>query len=604
MKKLKIGMSCLAIIALLFTSCSKDEGTSPGDDPNVQSVELTFGALLNDLANRASEVNKGHFSDVPDCSDGTPTFARINYEYGGTDYQTDVEILTDGTDFFTAYSDELKIPVADGGSVDVTLNGFRVYDGDPDSGGALIWIAPVEETPGEFDGYVSNPLPFVFQVQDGTKPYIPVEVLCYDRRMVNEYGYPFFDLVPGKLYPVCFFANYCPSPNGRHYVGYYSIDLEYEDINGDRISLYSTSQTPDVSADGSAADPLCLVIPESPFDDLDRDYIFYTVTPLDWQQSYGDIDNTPLPEVGLSWNDIDSYLNADGDTVEYIHLFIGCEPPIEDCPLSPEIDRDGDCVPDNDDCVGDDCDNCPGVNNPDQADSDGDGDGDACDNCPNVPNGDQSNIDGDLYGDVCDNCPEKPNNDQKDTDLDGTGDECDVCPLVKPENDNDGDCLPNNDDPCPDDASNNCDEPEKGQCGTAFMYSDNLRINEVTNSNRWGWIEFFDEDGSITRDIYVGAGQNDLSKGTNIGSVTISRDGSNLKFDFDLEGDYSFSSLHIHVADTEEEAYGVAKSPGRYNRNSILVGLEDQSLDILDDLADDFWVIVHADACDDNDSDD
>lgn len=601
MKKFKISMGILAIFALLFTSCSKEEGSSPGDDPNVQSVDLTFGAALNDLVNRAAQVNKDHFSDIPDCSDTEPDYVELEIEYDGqADATTGVitiEILSDGTDYFTDYSELLKIPVADGESVAVTLNSFKVFN----SAEELIWIAPfeAEDEQGLFDGYVDNALPLIFQVQDGTKPYINVEVLCYDNRMVNEYGYPFFDLVTGKLYPVCFFANYCPSPEGRHYVGNYAVDLYYFD-GENRIQLYNSAETTaDTDDTNNSADPKCLVIPESPFDDLDREYIFYVITPLDWPDYYGDIDNTPLAEVGLSWNDIDMYLNDDGETVEYIHLFIGCEPPVEDCPLSPEIDPDGDCIPNVGDCVGDECDNCPGEYNPNQEDSDDDKVGDACDNCPDKPNTDQMNSDDDSLGNVCDNCPTKDNENQDDYDGDGMGDVCDTCPEVAPENDNDGDCKPNNEDPCPDDASDNCEEPEEGQCGTAFMYSDDLRINEETNSNRWGWIEYYDEDGSITRDIYVGAGQNDLNKGTNIGSVTISRNGSMLDFDFTLNGDYEFSKLHIHVADTAEEATGVAKSPGRYNQNGILTGLEDQSLDILDDLADDFWVIVHADACDD-----
>ena len=561
-------MSVLAIFALLLTSCSKEETSSPGNDPNIESVDLTFGALLNDLSNRAMSQNKSHFDQVPTCSDAEPAVARIGFSYGGNSYETDVDILSDEEGYFTAYSEDLKIPVPNNGSVEVTLDSFRVYDGDPDGGGNLIWIAPIESEEGQFDGYVDSALPFSFDVQDGTKPYIDVEVLCFDRRMVNEYGYPFFDLVPGVLYPLCFFANYCPSPDGRHYVGNYSVDLYYDD-GETRIQLYD-GESPDTggSAPNFSADPVCLVVPESPFEDPNADYLFYVITPEDWPGSYGDIDNTPLPEVGLSWNDVESYLNDDGETNEYIHILIGCDdtpPPPDDCPITPE-DTDGDCVPDNDDI-------CPGYD--DRVDSDEDG----------VPDG-------------CDNCPWDANEDQTDTDGDGMGDECDSCPNVAPEDDNDGDCKPNNEDPCPNDAEDNCEEPEEGQCGTAFMYSEDLRINEVTNSNRWGWIEYYDEDGSITRDIYVGAGQNDLTKGTLIGSVTISRDGDHLNFDFELDGDYEFSSLHIHVADTEEEATSVAKSPGRYNQNGILDGLEDQSLDILGDLEDDFWIIVHGDACD------
>ncbi len=57
----------------------------------------------------------------------------------------------------------------------------------------------------------------------------------------------------------------------------------------------------------------------------------------------------------------------------------------------------------DDDFIGDHCDNCPSVNNPDQSDSDGDGVGDACDNCPTIYNPSQSDFNSDGQGDHCDN---------------------------------------------------------------------------------------------------------------------------------------------------------------------------------------------------------
>jgi hypothetical protein len=77
-------------------------------------------------------------------------------------------------------------------------------------------------------------------------------------------------------------------------------------------------------------------------------------------------------------------------------------------------DADGDYLPDA-------LDNCPNVQNPDQADSDGDGVGDACaalidsdgdgipdkeDNCPNIATSDQTDSDGDGIGDDCDKSPD------------------------------------------------------------------------------------------------------------------------------------------------------------------------------------------------------
>lgn len=53
-------------------------------------------------------------------------------------------------------------------------------------------------------------------------------------------------------------------------------------------------------------------------------------------------------------------------------------------------------------------DNCPGIDNPDQADGDGDGFGDACDNCPGDANPGQEDGDADGSGDACDPCPDDP----------------------------------------------------------------------------------------------------------------------------------------------------------------------------------------------------
>jgi hypothetical protein len=86
-----------------------------------------------------------------------------------------------------------------------------------------------------------------------------------------------------------------------------------------------------------------------------------------------------------------------------------------------ENDTDSDAVEDN-------CDNCPDVPNPDQANEDGDIHGDDCDNCPEVPNPDQADLDNDAIGDACDDCT--------DTDGDGFGNpgylanecEVDLCP--------------------------------------------------------------------------------------------------------------------------------------------------------------------------------
>jgi len=567
MKSIKYCWSILALVTLFFTSCTTEETALDTSPDATNSVELTFGTLLDNLVNRA--MTKDHFNQVPTCSEAEPDIVEVTFSYTGSDGDIVVEVgvSKDSSGYFTDYNKLLRIPIEQGTEfTTVTLKGFKVYDSDDE----LIWIAPV--APGNFAGYIDEPLPFNFDVYAGTKPYIEVEVLCFDRRDVNEYGYPFVDLVPGKIYPLCFFANLCVGD--KHFVGDYTLDLYYNDGTG-RIQLYTSGNANAMPNTGFAnghyfADPLCAVVPDKPegFSDS-QDYLFYVVTPKDWTGNYGDVDNNPLSEKGISWNDVNLLLNTDGQTNEYIHLFIGCDV-IPDCiPGTPTPgDLDGDCIPnEDDDCptrFGTEPNGCM----PNEAcigsDPDGDGFFGLCDKCP------------EEYSLTNEGCSENDYCD-KDDDGDGIKNCVDNCPTVFGPVSNKG---------CP-------IENSPSGCGTAFMFGD-TQINSISNSNRWGWAENFNRvDGATqTFDFWKGAGQNDTSKGVKAGTVTITSTGDQVLFTINLASGFTISDLHIYLS--EENPGNTAKSPGKYNRNDE-VGNSATSFTLTRTSSDDsFWVIVHA----------
>jgi hypothetical protein len=127
---------------------------------------------------------------------------------------------------------------------------------------------------------------------------------------------------------------------------------------------------------------------------------------------------------GIPWPNADYYLD---------YKAYGCAIPVA------VLDKDGDGLVGSRVPVGGvtfvlSCDNCEGIPNNDQLDTDCDGFGDLCDVCPDIYDPAQRDTDFDTVGDYCDNCLLAYNPYQPDMDADGIGDVCDLCPSVPSKN--------------------------------------------------------------------------------------------------------------------------------------------------------------------------
>jgi hypothetical protein len=169
-----------------------------------------------------------------------------------------------------------------------------------------------------------------------------------------------------------------------------------------------------------------------------------------------------------------------------------------------------------------------------------------------------------------------------------------------------------------------CDDtvnpPVAGSCETAFAYSGgtNAVDGDITNSfldidedgdslgdfNRWGWANGPVGPGNYSWDIYAGAGQSDITKGTLVGTLTVSYDGSTAEVWFDMTPDtpYYMDENHLYVgneilASNVNGDYTVA--PGQYpSVHDTLINLSAASdSHTIEGLSGNIYVVAHATVC-------
>lgn len=317
MKKFKLSVACMAIFAMIFTSCSKEN--EQGINPDGEKVVLTFGAIVNDLAsNRAA--TKGHLSDIPECSDDMAAYVEVVVSLNGTNIagtmNDPLQINLVAGQIFTE-----EVPQLELSPEMYTLDYFTVHN----SAGDVIWVAP--QTGSNLGEYIENTLPMNIDLRAGVKKYVDVSVLCFDNRDVNEYGYLFFDIDTNRAIEFCIFGNFCDE-DGRHYPAQYSVDV-WSYANGTTgTQIYDdVSSNVAMNSDGDyAASPVCFALPDN--DGLDQYYFEITLRNSD---AYGNVEERIIRAGVISDDDVRDLMVGEND-MEYYHFREGNCGDIEDSP--------------------------------------------------------------------------------------------------------------------------------------------------------------------------------------------------------------------------------------------------------------------------------
>lgn len=328
MKHLKTSMAYCCLLALLFSSCTKEEDVVPGTD----KASLSFSTLLNDFADGNSAMKQA-LDDLPECSDAAPAYVQVvltgTEDVGTTEnplvvsvnptpgnYDDDEEL-----EYFTDESAQLQLEPGN-----YTLEFFAVWDGDPaDADSNMIWIAPHED--GSVANLVEDALPMNFNLGAGAKKYVDVGVVCFDDRLVNEYGYLFFDIEEREAIEFCVFGNFCP-PSGRHYPAAYTV-MVWTSEGGELLDSGTAVVALDENGD-YAASPVCLMLPDTD----GTDTYYGEITLLD-SDAYGNVENEVIRAGTFTDLEVRNFFDGENN-LEYYHFREGCEedddPPIFDDP--------------------------------------------------------------------------------------------------------------------------------------------------------------------------------------------------------------------------------------------------------------------------------
>lgn len=184
----------LSLVALLMFSCQKKEG-----DPVALEQEVVFNA---------AQINpSGLLKSTEDweCKDLSPDYAKI--QIGDDFYYPDLFRVTG-----RLYTQAIKLEVPPSGSKTFTVNQFLImhdggikgYYGDDTE---IVMATP--SSTGLYKEYVSQPVDFNFTLNAYSKMEIPIDVLCFQDLVYENFGFEWFQVTEIVIREQCFFGDIC-----------------------------------------------------------------------------------------------------------------------------------------------------------------------------------------------------------------------------------------------------------------------------------------------------------------------------------------------------------------------------------------------------------
>lgn len=139
----------------------------------------------------------------------------------------------------------------------------------------------------------------------------------------------------------------------------------------------------------------------------------------------------------------------------------------------------------------------------------------------------------------------------------------------------------------------NTSGPQVGSCETAFAKGDTTLIDfELTNS-RWGWLVTSLLPGEYSYPIYAGAGQNDITKGTHVGNLSVKYDGSSLTVTYNMFSGFVLNETHLYASGNEPTSI----APGLYGNIHELEQVSSDTYSLSGFSGEPLYIIAHAVSC-------